>query len=83
MHVGLVMECDHREGRTQEEAFSEAMTIAEIAETEGLDGVWLAELASLADPRLVPREVAAAVDLRDVRQADLTAALLDFLKGLG
>ena len=31
MHVGLVMECDHREGRTQEEAFSEAMTIAEKA----------------------------------------------------
>jgi alkanesulfonate monooxygenase SsuD/methylene tetrahydromethanopterin reductase-like flavin-dependent oxidoreductase (luciferase family) len=43
MHVGLVMECDYREGRTQEEAFSEAMAIAEIAETRGLDGVWLAE----------------------------------------
>jgi alkanesulfonate monooxygenase SsuD/methylene tetrahydromethanopterin reductase-like flavin-dependent oxidoreductase (luciferase family) len=43
MHVGLVMECDYREGRTQEEAFAEAMDIVEIAETEGLDGVWLAE----------------------------------------
>ena len=43
MHVGLVMECDHREGRTQEEAFAEAMSITEIAETQGLDGVWLAE----------------------------------------
>ncbi len=43
MHVGLVMECDYREGRTQEEAFAEAMSIAEIAEREGLDGVWLAE----------------------------------------
>jgi len=43
MHVGLVMECDYREGRTPEEAFAEAMDIAEIAETEGLDGVWLAE----------------------------------------
>src|SRR5919198_137680 len=43
MHVGLVMECDHREGRTQEEAFAEAMSVAEIAETKGLDGVWLAE----------------------------------------
>jgi alkanesulfonate monooxygenase SsuD/methylene tetrahydromethanopterin reductase-like flavin-dependent oxidoreductase (luciferase family) len=43
MHVGLVMECDYREGRTQEEAFAEAMDIAEIAETQGLDGVWLAE----------------------------------------
>src|SRR5262250_1342434 len=43
MHVGLVMECDYREGRTQEQAFAEAMDIAEIAETHGLDGVWLAE----------------------------------------
>ena len=43
MHVGLVMECDYREGRTQDEAFAEAMDIAGIAETEGLDGVWLAE----------------------------------------
>jgi alkanesulfonate monooxygenase SsuD/methylene tetrahydromethanopterin reductase-like flavin-dependent oxidoreductase (luciferase family) len=43
MHVGLVMECDYREGRTQEEAFAEAMSIADIAETQGLDGIWLAE----------------------------------------
>jgi alkanesulfonate monooxygenase SsuD/methylene tetrahydromethanopterin reductase-like flavin-dependent oxidoreductase (luciferase family) len=43
MHVGLVMECDYREGRTQEEAFAEAMSIAEIADSHGLDGVWLAE----------------------------------------
>jgi alkanesulfonate monooxygenase SsuD/methylene tetrahydromethanopterin reductase-like flavin-dependent oxidoreductase (luciferase family) len=43
MHVGLVMECDYREGRTQEEAFAEALSIAELAETHGLDGVWLAE----------------------------------------
>src|SRR5882672_5822235 len=43
MHVGLVMECDYREGRTQEEAFAEAMAIVDIAETRGLDGVWLAE----------------------------------------
>jgi len=43
MHVGLVMECDYREGRTQEEAFAEALSIAELAEESGLDGVWLAE----------------------------------------
>src|SRR6266702_4239490 len=43
MHVGLVMECDYREGRTQEEAFAEALSISEIAEESGLDGVWLAE----------------------------------------
>jgi len=43
MHVALVMECDYRQGRTQEEAFEEAFAIAEAAETYGLDGVWLAE----------------------------------------
>jgi alkanesulfonate monooxygenase SsuD/methylene tetrahydromethanopterin reductase-like flavin-dependent oxidoreductase (luciferase family) len=41
MHVGLVMECDYREGRTQEEAFAEALSIADLAEASGLDGVWL------------------------------------------
>ena len=43
MHIGLVMECDYRQGRTQEEAFDEALTIADTADELGLDGVWLAE----------------------------------------
>ncbi|MCE2464350.1 MAG: LLM class flavin-dependent oxidoreductase, partial [Dehalococcoidia bacterium] len=43
MHFGLVMECDYREGATQEEAFREAFEQVETAETYGLDGVWLAE----------------------------------------
>ncbi len=43
MHVGLVMECDYREGRTQDEAFDEAFTIAQLADDTGIDGVWLAE----------------------------------------
>ena len=43
MHVGLVMECDYRQGRTQEQAFSEAFEIAEYAEEYGVDGIWLAE----------------------------------------
>ena len=43
MHVGLVMECDYREGVTQEEAFDEAFTQMEVAESGGFDGVWLAE----------------------------------------
>ena len=50
MQIGLVMECDYREGRTQEEAFAEAFRIAEIAEDYGLDGVWLAE-RHFAGPR--------------------------------
>ena len=42
-HVGLVMECDYREGRTQDEAFAEAFTVANLADEAGIDGVWLAE----------------------------------------
>ena len=43
MHLGLVMECEYREGRTQDEAFDEAFATAETAEVLGFDGVWLAE----------------------------------------
>ena len=43
MHLGLMMECDYREGRTQDEAFDEAFATAENAESWGFDGVWLAE----------------------------------------
>src|SRR5262249_18109041 len=43
MHIGLMMECDYREGRTQREAFDEAFATAETAEALGFDGVWLSE----------------------------------------
>jgi alkanesulfonate monooxygenase SsuD/methylene tetrahydromethanopterin reductase-like flavin-dependent oxidoreductase (luciferase family) len=43
MHLGLMMECDYRQDRTQREAFDEAFALAEMAETEGYDGVWFAE----------------------------------------
>ena len=43
MHFGLVLECDYREGATQEEAFQEAFNQVDAAEAFGLDGVWLAE----------------------------------------
>ena len=43
MHVGMVMECDYREGRTQEEAFAETLSVAHLAEASGIDGVWLVE----------------------------------------
>ena len=36
MFVGLIMECDYREGRTQDEAFR-------MAEESGFQGAWLAE----------------------------------------
>ncbi len=43
MHIGLMMECDYREGRTQREAFDEAFATAETAEALGFDGIWLSE----------------------------------------
>ncbi|HXH11780.1 MAG TPA: LLM class flavin-dependent oxidoreductase [Alphaproteobacteria bacterium] len=43
MHCGLTMECDFREGTTEEEAFEELFALVETAESCGLDGIWLAE----------------------------------------
>ena len=43
MHLGTIMECDYRQGATQEEAFQEAFSLVDLAEQTGLDGVWLAE----------------------------------------
>ena len=44
MHFGLFMECDYREGSSQQEAFAELFAQAEASERHGLDAVWLAEL---------------------------------------
>ncbi|PKB73072.1 MAG: hypothetical protein BZY75_03790 [SAR202 cluster bacterium Io17-Chloro-G7] len=43
MHFGIIMECDYREEGTMEDAFQEAFTVVDMAEKNGLDGVWLAE----------------------------------------
>jgi predicted ATPase/class 3 adenylate cyclase/DNA-binding CsgD family transcriptional regulator len=44
------------------------------------DGVWLVELATLADPALVPQAVAAAVGVREEPGRPLTATLADALR---
>jgi len=44
------------------------------------DGVWLVELAALADPALVPAAVAAVLDLRELPGASFTATLADTLQ---
>ena len=44
------------------------------------DGVWLAELAALADPSLVPQAVAAAVSVREVPGRPLTETLCQALR---
>ena len=43
MHIGLMMECDYREGWTQQETFAEALATADVAEALGFDGIWLTE----------------------------------------
>jgi alkanesulfonate monooxygenase SsuD/methylene tetrahydromethanopterin reductase-like flavin-dependent oxidoreductase (luciferase family) len=43
MESALMMDGDYRAGQTQREAFDEVLTAADLAETLGFDGVWLAE----------------------------------------
>jgi alkanesulfonate monooxygenase SsuD/methylene tetrahydromethanopterin reductase-like flavin-dependent oxidoreductase (luciferase family) len=43
MDIGLMMDADYRAGQTEREAFDTALTTADLAETLGFDGVWLAE----------------------------------------
>ena len=60
MHAGLMMECDYRAGKTQEEAFHEAFATAAHAEEWGFDGIWLAErhFAPPESGRAIPSVVA-------------------------
>jgi non-specific serine/threonine protein kinase len=44
------------------------------------DGVWLVELAPLADPALIPQTVAAAVGVHEIAGRDLTSVLVDGLR---
>src|SRR5205814_1563448 len=44
------------------------------------DGVWLAELAALSDPALVPQAVAAALGLLELPGAAVTGNLVDYLR---
>ena len=63
MHFGLMMECDYREGASQEEAFEEAFAQVEAAETLGLDGIWLAERHFAAPYSAAPIPSIASVPL--------------------
>jgi non-specific serine/threonine protein kinase len=45
------------------------------------DGVWLVELAPLADPGLVPQAVASALGVREAATRSMTAALIEYLAG--
>jgi predicted ATPase/class 3 adenylate cyclase len=57
-----------------------ALRVAEDLIGTYADGVWLVELAALADPELVLHSVASTLSLREVRGRALLAALLDYLR---
>ncbi len=44
------------------------------------DGVWLVELASLSDPKLVPQAVASVLGVREAPGTTLTESLTDYLR---
>ena len=84
MHIGLMMECDFREGGTQREAFDEAFATAEAAEALGFDGIWLAErhfaapggAAPVSSIGSAPLLLATAIATRTSRLRVGTAVLL-------
>jgi predicted ATPase/DNA-binding winged helix-turn-helix (wHTH) protein len=56
-----------------------AMEVASRLVDAFSDGVWLVELASLSDPRLVPQAVAQAFDVKEQATRPLTETLGDYL----
>ena len=57
-----------------------ALQIASVLVDAYQDGIWLAELAGLPDPDLVPQAVAAAVGVREVAGEPIRATLLVALR---
>jgi predicted ATPase/class 3 adenylate cyclase len=57
-----------------------ALQVAADLLEEYPDGVWLIELAPLADPALVPQNLASALGLREEPGRPLTATLMDYLR---
>src|SRR5579864_6689659 len=58
-----------------------AFRVAVEALGEFPDGVWVTELASLADPALVAHRVTAALEIPEQSRRDVTATLADALDG--
>jgi alkanesulfonate monooxygenase SsuD/methylene tetrahydromethanopterin reductase-like flavin-dependent oxidoreductase (luciferase family) len=84
MDIGLMMDCDYRDGQTQREAFDEALRTADLAEMLGFDGVWLAErhfsapggTALVSSVGAAPLLIATAIATRTSRLRVGTAVLL-------
>jgi non-specific serine/threonine protein kinase len=58
-----------------------ALAVAAELVVQYADGVWLAELAALADPALVSQAVAGVLGLREEPNHPILATLIDHLKG--
>src|SRR5918912_3998889 len=84
MDIGLMMDCDYREGQTQREAFDAVLTTADLAERLGFDGIWLAErhfsppggAALISSVGSAPLLMATAIATRTSRLRVGTAVLL-------
>jgi alkanesulfonate monooxygenase SsuD/methylene tetrahydromethanopterin reductase-like flavin-dependent oxidoreductase (luciferase family) len=84
MDIGLMMDSDYREHQTERQAFDEVLTTADLAETLGFDGIWLAErhfspprgAALIASVGSAPLLLATAIATRTSRLRIGTAVLL-------
>jgi len=57
-----------------------ALRVAEDLLPSFADGVWLAELAPLADPALIPQTIAAVFELRELPNMRLMDTVIDYLR---
>jgi predicted ATPase/DNA-binding SARP family transcriptional activator/DNA-binding CsgD family transcriptional regulator len=57
-----------------------AVAVAAVAQPRYPDGVWWVELAALTDPRLLPQEVARALDVQSEAARPIESTLADFLR---
>ena len=84
MDIGLMMDGDYHKGQTQQEAFDDILSMADVAETLGFDGIWLAErhfsppggTALISSVGSAPLLLATGIAMRTSRLRIGTAVLL-------
>jgi alkanesulfonate monooxygenase SsuD/methylene tetrahydromethanopterin reductase-like flavin-dependent oxidoreductase (luciferase family) len=84
MDMGLMIDGDYRAGQTQQEAFEEVLTTADLAELLGFDSIWMAErhfsppggVTLISSIGAAPLLLATALAMRTSRLRIGTAVLL-------